>query len=125
MLKNIFFLIFLYFPLLQAQKTLTELANDCGTDKGYAHNYMPTYDIYFSHLQNMPINFLEIGFQNGNSAHMWDHYFLQANLYFIDIDPECFEKYSAGLSSKCHFHIANQADKEDLLRFIGKTVSSI
>lgn len=130
MLKNIsapskialFFIIhtFLCFRFLQGQKSLSELANEYQTDKGSAHNYIPAYDFYFSSLRNRRINFLEIGFFVGNSARMWDQYFPRANLHFIDIVPEFLEKYAHGLSSRCHFHIVDQANKEDLLKFIEK-----
>ena len=98
---------------------LTTLAIRYGTDKGIDHDYTPVYESYFTSLRKQHLKFLEIGFYKGSSARMWDAYFPQADLHFIDIIPEAFT-YANGLSSRCQFHIVDQANKDDLLRFIQK-----
>lgn len=113
--------VYLCSNFLSAQQDLATIGLECQTDKSaIAHNYLPIYDFYFSSLRNQPLKFLEIGFLVGCSAQMWDRYFSKATLHFIDVAPELFEKYSAGLSSRCHFHIADQGNKDDLLTFIQK-----
>lgn len=124
--KKKFFIIFIFYTIfytnpLSAEKDLSSLAIECQTDKIWAHNYIPTYEFYFKALRNQPIKLLEIGFLSGCSAKMWDRYFQNGTLHFIDIQPESFEKYSGGLSSKCHFYIADQAKEADLIEFIKKS----
>lgn len=98
---------------------LNTIAVECGTDKGEcSHNYIPIYEHYFSPLRNKSIKVLEIGFLLGSSARTWDKYFSNASLYFIDILPAAFANYSHGLSSRCHFYVADQEKREDLMRFI-------
>lgn len=91
------------------------------TDKGPSgHNYTEIYEKYFNELQHKPLKFLEIGFLIGGSARMWDAYFSQAQLHFIDVSEELFQKYGYGLSNRCHLHIADQSNADDLLQFIEK-----
>lgn len=85
-------------------RSLTEIANACGTDKGTtignAHCYTATYERYFSRLRNEPINLLEIGLSIGGPEHdkpvsrtvydvpsvrMWQAYFPKAHIIGADI----------------------------------------
>lgn len=100
--------------------SLSELAHE--TDKGPSgHNYTAVYEKYFTDLRHKSIKFLEIGFLIGGSARMWDKYFTDAELYFMDISEELFEKYSYGLSKRCHFYVVDQSNTAELSQFI-KTV---
>ncbi len=101
----------------QSSLILDDLGDKFQTDKAISHDYTKIYNFYFENIRNNPINFLEIGFLKGCSARMWDEYFTNAALYFIDIDRNAF-KNSAGLSSRCHFYVADQAKKKDLLDFV-------
>lgn len=119
------------FPL----KDLNQLAEKYGTDKGAegrkaenyyglegwqykSHNYARIYEYYLSCLKRKNIKFLEIGFLSGASARMWDEYFSKGNLYFIDIEEKYFKTNIKNLSSRCHFYVADQGNKEALERFI-------
>lgn len=115
--------------LLDLQKTeLDALAIKHGTDKGSkcpeiknrSHNYACKYDSYFSSIKNEPIKFLEIGFEHGSSALMWQEYFPNAELHFIDVQSDFFKIYSKGLTSRCHLHVGNQENPHDLLNVMKK-----
>jgi hypothetical protein len=93
------------------RRSLTEIANEFGTDKGTAgptdswpvHNYTDIYAAYLQHLRLEKINLLEIGLgvvgenhnvkiaqgrnTGGASIKMWQEYFPAANIHGIDINP--------------------------------------
>lgn len=55
---------------------------------------------------------------NGESAATWDEYFTQAELHFMDIRAQFFEKYGKNLSPRCHLHVENQEKRNVLLNFL-------
>jgi 8-demethyl-8-alpha-L-rhamnosyltetracenomycin-C 2'-O-methyltransferase len=52
---------------------------------------------------------------------MWDRYFPRAELHFVDNLPAAFADHSGGLSSRCHFHVSDQGNTEDLRGLVQKT----
>jgi len=97
---------------------LDGLALAAGADKGSNyHNYTEIYARYFASLKEQPIKFLEIGIYKGNSVKLWENYFKNADLHFMDITLEKVEYFS----QRSHYHIANQASPQDLRRFIEET----
>lgn len=126
-MKKLILLCFLS-PLVHSQ-SLDEIACKYGTDKSSGfrrvggapgHDYTRIYERYFELLRNKPIKLLEIGFEFGLSAHMWDEYFPYAELHFIDYH-EPFFRYARGLSSRCHTHVADQSNVTSLQKVIDKT----
>jgi hypothetical protein len=86
-LSRIFFL--LLYSCLNFAQTLDELGVHYNTDKSSLfHHYTKIYEKYFDPIKEKPLKFLEIGFSQGCSARMWEDYFSNADLYFIDINPE-------------------------------------
>lgn len=52
--------------------------------------YLQEYDDLFTEYRTRPVNFLEIGIQNGGSLEIWSQYFLNARrLVGCDINPMC------------------------------------
>jgi len=74
---------------------LEQLAKRHGTDKGAKYhtfkgvNYIHLYEKYFQPFRNKHIRLLEIGVYGGGSLRMWKHYFSNAKIYGLDIDPGC------------------------------------
>lgn len=98
-------------------KTLDELALKYDTDKSSRfHSYTKQYEKYFEQLRNRPIKFLEIGFYIGASAHMWEDYFINGNLFFIDINPEIL-KYLNDFK-RIHLNFVDQGDPVALNNYI-------
>lgn len=98
-------------------KTLDELAITYGTDKSsQAHGYTATYEKYFAPLREKSIKFLEIGFWRGYSAHMWEDYFSNAQLFFIDINKDALS-YLKNFT-RSNLFIVNQEDPIALMNFI-------
>lgn len=101
-------------------QNLDHLAQKYGTDKSSCfHNYTKTYDYYFNALKDTPIILLEIGFAHGSSARMWEEYFSQGRLFFIDSELLLIQ-YTHGLNRSTFFCV-NQENEEELKNFIAKT----
>ncbi len=108
-------LISLFTPSICAHN-LNSLAIRYHTDKRSGiHNYPPIYEKHFEQFRNNSLTILEIGFGEGCSAHMWQDYFPNATLYFIDINPSYISQKKKEFSSRCHFYIADQSKQKDLL----------
>ena len=56
----------------------------CGGDKGTFHSYIEIYQRYMEKTQD--ISLLEIGVQFGHSIAMWNEYFINSDIYGLDID---------------------------------------
>jgi len=64
---------------------LVEIVDNSRTDKNTVHSYL---DIYYNLLINKKEkarNVLEIGISSGGSIKLWNDFFLNANIYGIDI----------------------------------------
>lgn len=87
-MKNIFAFLVLLSIVSSCRESLDSLGIKYGTDKSSLfHAYTHIYEKYFEQLREKSLKFLEIGFSRGSSAHMWEEYFCNAQLFFIDNDP--------------------------------------
>ena len=72
---------------------LQQIGNKHQTDKSrhtYKNiTYLDIYEKFFKHKREAVKNFVEIGVLNGASLRTWKDYFPNANIFGIDIDPEC------------------------------------
>lgn len=73
-----------------SNKTLKELVNNLHTDKNTRHSYLDLYQKLLFSKKNTAKNILEIGIGypfdlNGGSIKLWHDYFLNANIYALDI----------------------------------------
>ena len=68
---------------------LKELVNNVKTDKNTTHSYLDLYQQLLFSKKNTAKNILEIGIgypgDNGGSIKMWNDYFINANIYALDI----------------------------------------
>ncbi|HSX11033.1 MAG TPA: class I SAM-dependent methyltransferase [Chlamydiales bacterium] len=102
----------LFLVSLYAECELETIANKYVNTKG-DHDYLSIYDQYFSSKRNNKLTLLEIGFGAGGSASMWEEYFPEASLHYIDnIDIDIHKV--AHLSTRSHFHLGHQADESFL-----------
>jgi len=82
-------------------KTLVELFAEKGfeyyeTDKGTLHNYLDIYDKLFLPFRNKEINVFEVGYFLGGSCRLWEEYFINAKIRFIDNNPDCILNSTSG-----------------------------
>ena len=93
---------------------LDQMALETGTDKSSrAHNYTEIYAEHFAPLRNQSIKFLEIGIAAGESVRLWENYFPNASLHFIDICRDGIQYYSP----RSHYYFLDQADPQALQEF--------
>lgn len=83
---------------------LVSLGKRHGTDK-FQHGYLPYYE---KHLQGEVKSLLEIGVLDGKSLRMWAEFFPEAEIYGLDIEPDC-KKHE---SDRIHITIGSQDDPE-------------
>jgi len=115
------FLLFLLFGFCRTLSTseLDKLAIKHGTNKSSKkHDYCVIYEKYFSKARHEEINFLEIGLAECNSAFMWEEYFPNAKLYFIDSIPRFVEAGNRKLSDRSLCFLVDQANKNALMDFV-------
>ena len=77
--------------------SLTELAQEFGTDKWGDHRYTPHYQRHLEHLRREKFTLLEIGIggyarqrRGGASLRMWKHFFPRAQIFGLDIEDKSF-----------------------------------
>lgn len=100
-------------------KSLTELANDFGSDKGAEHTrlipkmYTRIYDAVLQGIRGEKVGVIEIGVYEGSSLKMWEAYFHNSKVVGIDINPDC-KKYETDRTSivigdQCNEAVMQQA----------------
>lgn len=72
--------------------------------------YLDIYEKFFKHKRETVKNFVEIGVLNGASLRTWKDYFPHANIFGIDINPEC-KKFE---EDRIKIFIGDQNDDEFL-----------
>ena len=85
-------------------------------------NYLEIYQIHFQKFIGNSPTFLEIGVQNGGSLQIADKYFVNGNIYGVDINPEVC-KMNLGKNIKTHCF--NISEKEKVEQNIGTTSFNI
>lgn len=129
------------------QTPLCELAQKYGTDKVpwvndkvWGHSYTPVYYEKFKDIRNSVKKVLEIGigtqksmprklrkvsnYKTGASLFMWRDFFPNAEIYGIDILPECMVEGE----DRIHTYLIDQADKtqlKNLLEIIGTDIDIV
>lgn len=94
---------------------LNNLALEIGGDKSSIfHNYTDIYAGYFAPLKDKPIKMLEIGISTGASVKLWERYFKNAELHFMDLYYQNIEYHS----TRSRYHIGDQGSPDFLSSFI-------
>lgn len=71
-------------------KDLDELGKVFGTDKATeGHGYLKKYEFFLKAYRDQEFVFLELGIFKGASLDLWGHYFKNAMIIGVDIDPAC------------------------------------
>jgi hypothetical protein len=98
---------------------LDELALQAGTHKSSKyHNYTEIYSSLFDKIKNEPLKLLEIGIGSGESVLLWEKYFPNADLHFLDIEPAS-EFLPA--SERFHYYQCDQGNPLNLIEFAKKS----
>ena len=84
-------------------------------------HYFEIYDRHFSRFRGQPINIVEFGVSQGGSIQMWQDYFgLAAQIFGIDINPNC-QRFA---SDKVKIFIGDQGDRA-FLKSLAEQLPSI
>jgi predicted O-methyltransferase YrrM len=78
-----------------------------------AHSYAPGYYIDAFADRYAPINILEIGIYNGESLRIWDDWFVNGNIYGLDIDCTSLDRArDKNLSNRVHLFCGDAYSQE-------------
>lgn len=106
--------------------TVNRLLGQSGSDKSDAahtyagRSYLDIYESLFGPWWQDRFDLIEIGVMAGGSMRLWSRYFPRANIYGIDINPEC-----AGVKEdRVKITIGSQIDPE-VLRSVTKQCSDL
>lgn len=81
------------------------------------HNYTKIYALYFGPIKEKRLKFLEIGIYRGSSVKLWENYFKNAELHFIDVSLD----NAVYFSQRAHYHIADQTNPDQLINVMKET----
>jgi len=65
--------------------SLEEIVDNSRTDKNTGHSYLPLYQKLLVSKKETAKNVLEVGICSGGSIKLWSDYFVNANVYGLDI----------------------------------------
>lgn len=65
--------------------SLEQIADNSRTDKNTVHSYLPLYESLLNKKKETAKNVLEVGIYQGGSIKLWSDYFINANVYGLDI----------------------------------------
>lgn len=131
-MRSLFFGCLVFLSSVYASSTAQEeysyldniaLASDPNQSSGKGsnkHNYTEIYAKYLGPIKNNHLKFLEIGIFEANGVKLWENYFPNAELHFVDIT---FEKVKY-FSNRSVYHLADQANVSQLNAIINKTGSN-
>jgi len=79
--------------------------------------YLDVYDMYFRRIREEVKNVLEIGVAAGGSLRTWREYFPNAQIYGIDVNPDCMQREG----KRIKITIASQDDSVAIKGLLGDT----
>jgi hypothetical protein len=102
--------------------SLTELAEEFGSDKWGVHRYTPHYERHFAHLRDREMLVLELGIggyarerQGGASLRMWKWFFPRAQIVGVDIEDKSFVD-----EERITSYVGSQTDRGLMRRIVKK-----
>lgn len=88
--------------------SLRDLIDNSRTDKDTTHSYLDLYQSLLEKKKETAVKVLEIGIHKGGSIKMWDDFFINADVYAVDILPK--ESMWEELLNKESIHLYNSED---------------
>jgi len=65
--------------------SLEKIVDNRRTDKNTIHSYLPLYQKLLISKKETAKNVLEVGIHNGGSIKLWNDFFINANIYGVEI----------------------------------------
>lgn len=88
--------------------SLLELVDNSRTDKNTVHSYLELYQNLLINKKDTAKNVLEVGIQDGGSIKLWSNFFINANVYGIDIMK--IDKVWEGIKNKNNIILHTSCD---------------
>jgi cephalosporin hydroxylase len=101
--------------------SLEKIVDNSRTDKNTLHSYLPLYQKLLVSKKKTAKNVLEIGICNGGSIKLWSDYFINANVYGLDIID--IETIWEGIKNKHNIKLYTSTDAYNDNFFINKFLS--
>jgi len=101
--------------------SLEKIVDNSRTDKNTVHSYLPLYEKLLVSKQKTAKNVLEIGIYDGGSINLWSDYFINANIYGLDIID--IEKIWEGIKNKHNIKLYTSTDAYNDNFFINEFLS--
>ena len=101
-------------------RTLKEIALDTPEQtmlEPHAAHYCEVDDQFFNAIREAKVRFLLIGIGKGGCLKMWKEYFPKAEIFAMDIRPECKDFEEEGVE----IHIGDQGDSDFISAFLQDT----
>ena len=101
-------------------KTLKEIALDVSEHSllsPHVMHFTEVYEKFFKEVRNEKFRFLLIGAGKGGCIKVWREYFPNAEIFVVDIRPECKELEEPGVE----IHIGDQASEDFVKELVTKT----
>jgi hypothetical protein len=102
--------------------SLTDLAQEFGSDKWGVHRYTPHYERHFAHLRDREMLVLELGIggyarerQGGASLRMWKWFFPRAQVVGVDLEDKSFVD-----EERITSYVGSQTDRGLMRRIVKK-----
>ena len=102
--------------------SLDKIVDSRFTDKNTCHSYLDTYEKLMKYKHLTCKNVLEIGDQQGGSLKLWHDYFVNANIYGINIQVKVVPDLINDLE-RVHFLKMNAYSKESVEYFLNKKIT--
>ncbi|KAB5514882.1 hypothetical protein GE09DRAFT_588054 [Coniochaeta sp. 2T2.1] len=109
--------------LCSGRPSFKDIALKHGTDKVTDHHYWYMYEKYLEPLRDKKVKMLEIGlgcdmsYGPGKSYYTWLEFFPNVDLYYIEYDAACAEKWKHK-TDRATIFAGDQADRTFLRKFI-------
>ncbi|KAF4628041.1 hypothetical protein G7Y89_g10111 [Cudoniella acicularis] len=111
---------------LKSRPSFTEIGRKYGTDKVTNHHYNYMYEKYLEPMRDKPLKMLEIGlgcdmdYGPGASYHTWLEFFPNVDMYYIEYDAKCVEKWAVNVTNAKIF-TGDQGDPAFLHSFVAQS----
>ncbi len=104
--------------------SLDQLADHSRTDKNTLHSYLPLYQQLLVSKKETAKNVLEVGIFHGGSIKLWNDFFVNANVYAIDVIPIHAVWDGIKNNGKIILHASQDAYNEDFVNsnFLSKNI---
>lgn len=115
----------------KGQPSFYEIAIEKGTDKVTLHTYQDTYQRHLPAERGRRLRLLElglgcdVGYRAGASYYTWREYYPRAELYFIERDPACADRWRAEIGAGATVVEGDSGDAEFLARFLEEHGGSV